>query len=213
MPTFERQERCRGTPAWLGMEASLSRRSSRPPAPSVSPPPQAAVRAAEFMLQTFEQRRNQLIAKATISATAASGLIVLVLQTMLQPDSTRLAVRIIASVTVLFSMLSLLEGLNITKKLSKRSSRNRSRTHLLYFGIFARLDAQGAVAALSKIDEAQYLAELAAQAVSLAKNLRMRYDALGNAYRWLALSVAAFVVALALQQAYVMARVSPTEPD
>jgi hypothetical protein len=46
------------------------------------------VRAAEFMLQTFEQRRNQLIAKATISATAASGLIVLVLQTW--PDRPNL---------------------------------------------------------------------------------------------------------------------------
>ncbi|MEV6505537.1 Pycsar system effector family protein [Streptomyces sp. NPDC051642] len=129
---------------------------------------------------------------------------------MLQSDSTRLPVRIVSLIAVIFSMLSLVEGLNVIKKLSKRSSRGRSRSHLLYFGTFARLSAPEAVAALSAVDDSRYLAELAAQSVSLAKNLRMRYDALGKAYRWLAVSVVAFVVALAVQQAYFLGKDSPS---
>jgi hypothetical protein len=183
------------------------------PAPAslmVAPPPSTAntrslqtpLRAAEFILQTFEQRRNQLVAKATISATAASGVIVLVLQTMLQPSSTALVVRVVALVAVLLSALSLIEGLNIIRTLSKKSGKSRSKAHVLYFGAFAKLDVASAVATLAKMDDSQYLAELGAQAVSIAKNLRMRYDALGKAYRWLALSVLTFGAALAVQQIY-----------
>jgi hypothetical protein len=121
---------------------------------------------------------------------------------MLQSSSTEVAVRVVALVAVLLSALSLVEGLNIIRKLSKKSSKNRSKVHVLYFGTLAKLDVASAVATLAKMDDNQYLAELGAQAVSIAKNLRMRYDALGKAYRWLALSVLTFGAALAIQQIY-----------
>lgn len=178
------------------------------PAPSNDDEYKMPIKAGELILQTFELRRAQLIAKATIAATASSGLIVLTLQAILLPVATQIVPRLVAIGAILFATMSLLENLNVIKKLGRRTRKTRSRTHMLYFGTFAKLDATAATTKLRSVDASAYLAELASQAVAISRNLRARYDALGRAYRWLAGAIAFFLVALIAQQ-FVTATLPP----
>ncbi|MEU4762325.1 Pycsar system effector family protein [Actinosynnema sp. NPDC023794] len=167
--------------------------------------PAIPVQAALLVLQTFEHRRNQLTTKSTICATAASGIVVLVIQVFLANPATPIPVRGLGLLTLCLAALALLEGLNVIKKLPKKTRSKRSRKHLLFFGTFVALTADEAYEKVADLSEEDYARELAAQAVELSRNLRMRYDALGKAHRWLSTAIVVFVLALVVQQVYIVA--------
>jgi hypothetical protein len=181
----------------------FSRRRPEPPDEQAEDHTQA-VQAGHLVLQTFENRRTQLTARSTICATAASGVIVLVIQIFLANPSTRLPVRVLGMFTLSCAALALLAGLSVIKKLSRRTRATRSREHLLFFGTFVALSADEAYERITNVTDEVYLRELAIQAVELSRNLRRRYDALGKAYLWLSTSVVAFVLTLLAQQGYLI---------
>jgi hypothetical protein len=181
----------------------------RPEPPTERPEDQAdlavPLQAGHLILQTFEHRRNQLTTKSTICATAASGIVVLVIQVILTNPSTQFWVRVLGVLTLCLAALALIEVLNVIKKLSKKTRGKRNRRHLLFFGTFVSLNADEAYERIASLSEEDYVREMAAQAVELSRNLRTRYDALGKAYRWLSAAVIAFVVSIIAQQVYIVA--------
>lgn len=186
----------------VGDVVLFKRRQPELPAEQPAAPEALPVQVGQLVLQTFEHRRNQLTTKSTICATAASGVIVLVIQIFLVSPATRVPVRLLGLAALICAALALIEDLNVIKKLSKRTRSKRSRKHILFFGTFVDLQPDEAHSKFVELTEEQYVHELAVQAVELSRNLRSRYDALGKAHRWLTAAVAMFVATLAVQQVF-----------
>lgn len=180
----------------------FKRRRPDPPVEQAEDKDSRAVRVGQLVLQTFEHRRTQLTTKSTICATAASGVIVLTIQIFLADPATEPPVRALGFVAMACAALALLQGLNVIKKLSRRTRSKRSRSHLLFFGSYVEMDSGQAFERIVNVTEEEYIRELATQIVELSRNLRARYDALGRAYVWLTIAVIAFTVTLGVQQVY-----------
>jgi len=154
------------------------------------------IRMAELAIQTLEARRNQLTAKSTICAAAASGIIVGTLQ-FLAPAIPRhpLLVTPFAAGGVICGMMALIESLNVIKRLGRKARAARWETaHLLHFRTIAGLPAETINARLAAMNQVSYIRELAWQAKSLARNAEGRYAALGRSYKWLAIGAVCFAI-------------------
>ena len=174
--------------------------------PLVAQTPRAAtaerlgIRAGETLLYVLEERRTQLGQKATVSVAAASGTIVVCLQFVVNDVSATRISLALGLGAVVAAAVSVLQGLSVIRALGRRQVKQRSRTHLFYFGTIANLGADGTKALLEEINDGEYIEALAIQAVSLSHNLRERYNALLRGYRWVASAILLLCLAVGVQE-------------
>jgi hypothetical protein len=150
------------------------------------------MRAGELILDTLEKRRDQLSTKSTVCAAAATALLFGAVQFLLNGLSRPGLWSGIPGVAVIACAgVALVESLNVVKRLPRRGRKIRQSSvhHILHFQTITRLGADSVSRKLRYMTAEGYMSELAAQANSLAKNIEMRYKALGHAYVWLSLAV------------------------
>ena len=158
---------------------------------------EVGIRAGELLLETLEKRRDQLTMKSTVCAAAASALIFGAVQFLLNSLTRPTLWSALPGLgVILCAGVALVESLNVIKRLPRRGRKARqSRArHILHFQSAVQLGATGTTLKLRDMNADEYLNELGMQATSLARNIAMRYRALGHAYVWLSLCVACFVI-------------------
>jgi hypothetical protein len=168
------------------------------------------IRAAELILETLEKRRDQLATKSTVCAAAATALLFGSVQFLLNGLSHPGLWSGIPGIGVIVCAgVALVESLNVVKRLPRRGRKVRQSSvqHILHFQAITRLGPERTAKRLQYMTTDQYLRELTAQASSLAKNIGMRYKALGHAYVWLALAV--FFLVMGASAAVVRSYVTP----
>jgi hypothetical protein len=158
---------------------------------------EVGVRAAELILETLEKRRDQLATKSTVCAAAATALLFGSVQFLLNGLSHPGLWSGVPGIGVIVCAgVALVESLNVVKRLPRRGRKVRQSNvhHILHFQTITRLGAARTAKRLLYMTTDDYLSELTAQANSLAKNIGMRYKALGHAYVWLSLAVFFLVI-------------------
>lgn len=170
------------------------------------------MRMGELLLETLERRRDQLTMKSTVCAAAATALIFGAAQFLLNGLAHPTLWTAVPGVGVILAAgAALVESLNVVKRLPRRGRGTRRATvrHMLHFQTAARLGSADTALRLRGITAGEYIDELGMQAASLARNIAMRYTALGRAYVWIVICVACFVVGAATAVAH--SYISPTE--
>lgn len=149
-----------------------------------------ATESAIFLINTLEQRRAQLIGRATVIAAADSALILAYLQFVVVGNDLTISV-IIGLIGTLASVIAFYMSIRAVAGVSRRDGKRaggRIRGHILSYQTVAALSPSDLATRLSAVNDAQWQDELAQQAVSLARLLTGRYVALKRSFRFTTIS-------------------------
>lgn len=143
------------------------------------------------MLSTLESRRDQLASRSSVCLAAASGLLVLAVQLILEicdmVDYTQfLLVIILLLVTILFCCFSIVTSLDLIKKISRKKhmgkNQKESDPNIFFFGWTAKQSEKELDSLLADLTLRQHIEYEARQSISLSKNLEYRYQQLSKMY-------------------------------
>lgn len=153
------------------------------------------------ILEILESRRNQIVAKATISFAASSALIAANLQYLLGNKGLLLSFFsvIFSVISVLLSCVSMLSSLNIIKRQNRKKKQKKSSENIFFFGWLSKRSDQELITALYNMDKNKYLSEVTKQIISLSKNLDARYKSLNTTYRNFIIALLFFIISFLLR--------------
>ncbi|WP_148060073.1 Pycsar system effector family protein [Rathayibacter sp. PhB152] len=160
----------------------LRRRAAVAPLPLSEEP---AFVMGQLLLETLEQRRSQLIGRATVLTAADSALILAVFQFVLGQSATTPWISVVIGITsLLLSAMALILGLRLIGGVTRRTRKSPKfrRDQLLFFGTVTKLDQASLSLRLKAMTAEGAVDELSAQAISLTQVLRNRYDALKRSF-------------------------------
>lgn len=157
------------------------------------------------MLDTLENRREQLSARSTVSLAAASGLLVLGVQFIfnifeMSDYDKYVFVILCLALCIIISALSIITSLDLIKRISRKKhtgrNQNVSDSNILYFGWIAKqseheLDNQLTILTLKKQVEFEIR-----QAISLSKNLDYRYKQLKKTYIFFVVGLVIYIFSI-----------------
>jgi Family of unknown function (DUF5706) len=156
---------------------------------------------AELLLSTLEERRTQLIGRATVLTAADSALVLAYFQFILSGGMTNVPELLTGAVGACLAAIALVQGLRMIGGVSGRDGRKtggRVRKHLLFFETAAESDPAEMTSRLLAVRQNDVIEEMSLQATSLARILKRRYDALKRSFRLTAWSVVVLLISFTL---------------
>lgn len=165
----------------------------------------AAKQMMNLVIDTLEQRREQIANRSTVSLAASSGLLVLIIQLIfdiidMKDYSKYLIVVIILLVSLVFSALAIITSLDLIKRISRKKHLGKNQkttdTNPFYFGWISNKSESEFKNTLGALTEKRQIEYEIRQSISLAKNLKYRYKQLKKTYIFFIAGIILYMISI-----------------